>query len=595
MMTRIASLYADPPAGTTNSFMAIMPFVARQRRSLAIAFCLMVGEAAVELSYPLFMVLLVDHGVIPGDVGQVLLWGLSMVALALLSFVFGISSTFFASDAGQTFAHDLRGALFRRLTHAPVGIFQRLSTASMLTRVTADVNQLQTAVFMCVRLYVRAPLIILGAVGLALWVDAMLALVLAVVTPLIALALAWSLKKGMGLFRLSQERLDALTGVLRENFNGMMLIRAFGRSGHELARFAEAGSSLRHRTAAAMQLSETVVPSLILLLNLCMLVILGLGERRIAAHTASPGDVIAILNYASRIIGEFSFLSMILTNLSMARSAMHRTADVLRGETENIGAPPRLKGVAAPPGIRAEDLGFAYPGEGAAVLRGISFDVPAGAAVAIVGSTGAGKTSLLQLLTRFHDPGTGRLLVDGTELGKFPLGAWRQRVGYVPQNPMLMSGTIRDNLLWGRSSATDADLDAAARRAQLEDVLSALPQGYDSLLNIFGRNLSGGQRQRLSIARALVRQPSLLLLDDCTSALDVRTEAALLASIRELRSTILFATQKVSVARWADIVLLLDQGRLVACGSHDDLLRKSALYREIALSQADGALVSVNV
>ncbi|WP_263147388.1 ABC transporter ATP-binding protein [Pseudomonas sp. RIT-PI-AD] len=570
------------------SLSVLLPFLAPQRRSLGIAFGLMLCEALVELSYPLFMVALIDRGILPHALSQVLLWGLAMVALALFSFACGISSTFFASDAGQSFAWMARSALFERLARAPLRASQRLSTASLLTRLTSDVNQMQTAVFMCVRLYLRAPLIILGAVLLALWVDSSLALVLVLVTPLIGLALGWTLERGMRLFRLAQERLERLTGLLRENLNGMQLIRAYGRSGHEQARFAAAGEAFRQSASAAMRLSEMVVPGLILLLNLCILVILWLGNQRIARQDISPGEVVAILNYATRIIGEFAYLSMILTNLSMAKSALARTAEILSGEIEDgAGAP-----VAAPttaPAVHCERLGFHYPGKGEPVLHDLSFSVRPGQTAVIVGSTGAGKSSLLHLLARLHDADSGRLRLDDDDIRRLPLAALRQRIGYVPQDPMLVSGSIRDNLLWGKPDATHAELVEAARRAQIHDLILGLPQGYDTRLESRGGNLSGGQKQRLSIARALLRKPGLLLLDDCTSALDARTEAALLDALDGLDCTRLLVSQKMTAARRADIVLLLEDGRLVAKGSHRELLQRSELYRRIADSQTRAA------
>jgi ATP-binding cassette subfamily B protein len=567
------------------SLSLLLPFLTPQRRSLFIAFGLMLCEALVELSYPLFMVLLIDRGILTHDVSQVLFWGLSMVALALLSLACGISSTFFAADAGQSFAKALRDALFRRLARAPLATFQRLSTSSMLTRLTSDVNQMQTAVFMCVRLYLRAPLIILGAVLLALWVDSTLALVLALVTPLIGIALGWTLQRGMRLFRLAQEQLDRLTGLLRENFNGMQLIRAYGRGGHEQARFAASGEAFRRRASTAMQLSEMVVPALILLLNLCILFILWSGHQRIVSGGISPGEVVAILNYATRIIGEFAYLSMILTNLSMAKSALGRTAEILMGDVEaTADVPQRLP--SRPPAVRCEHLNFRYPGHGDAVLRNLSFAVEAGQTAVIVGSTGSGKSSLLQLLARFHEVNDGRLLIEDGDIRLLPLSELRQRIGYVPQNPMLVSGSIRDNLLWGKPDASDAELVEAARQAQIHDLILSLPQGYDTRLETRGGNLSGGQRQRLSIARALLRKPDLLLLDDCTSALDAHTEAALLDALGELSCTVLFVTQKMVAARRADLVLLLDDGRLVGQGRHDELQRDSALYREIVESQS---------
>ncbi|WP_437883836.1 ABC transporter ATP-binding protein [Pseudomonas sp. LRF_L74] len=558
------------------SLSLLLPFLTPQRRSLAIAFGLMLCEALVELSYPLFMALLIDRGILGQDLSQVLLWGALMVGLALFSFACGISSTFFAADAGQSFARAIRHALFQRIARAPMATFQRHAPASLMTRLIGDVNQMQNAVFMCVRLYLRAPLIIIGAVLMALWVDAWLALVLALATPAIGLALGWTLQRGMTLFRIAQERLDRLTGLLRENCNGMPLIRAYGRAPHETERFAAAGEHFRQRTASAMQLSETVVPGLILLLNLCILFILWSGQQRIAVGAISAGAVVAILNYATRIIGEFAYLSMILTNLSMARSALGRTAEILRADIEQQahGTPQSRQ----PAAIRGEQLAFAYPGHGQQVLHDLSFDIHPGQRVVVIGPTGSGKSTLLHLLMGFHRPSAGQLRIDDDEDP-------RPRIGYVPQTPMLVAGSIADNLRWGNPQASQAELIDAARRAQLHDLILSLPDGYDTALQARAGNLSGGQRQRLSIARALLRKPDLLLLDDCTSALDAATEAAVLDALAELPCSVVLVTQKISAAQRADHILLLDDGRLVAQGRHAELLASQALYRDIVESQ----------
>ncbi|MBD1551925.1 ABC transporter ATP-binding protein [Pseudomonas typographi] len=575
-------------------FSILLPYLRPHRRSLSIAFGLMLCEALVELSYPLFMLQLIDRGVLTHDQRQVLLWGSSMVILALFSFACGITSTFYAADGGQSFARDLRAALFSRLAFAPLAAFQRLSTASLLTRLTSDTNQLQNAVFMCVRLYLRAPLIILGAVVLALAVDSTLAAVLALATPLIGFALSWTLGRGLRLFRLAQEQLDRLTSLLRENFNGMQLIRAYGRGEHEQLRFIGAAEALRRRATQAMQLSEMVVPALILLLNLCTLAILWGGSRRIMNHGISPGEVVAILNYTARIIGEFAFLSMILTNLSMARSALGRVSEVLDGETEaGLEEPPQRQPCAAP-AVTSTHLGFAYPGQGQQVLRNVSFAVQPGHTAVILGATGSGKTSLLQLLARLHDTDEGQLCFDGQDIQGVPLATLRQRIGYVTQAPMLVSGSIADNLRWGKRDATLAELAEAAKKAQIHELILSLPDGYDTVLQAHGGNLSGGQKQRLCVARALLRQPDLLLLDDCTSALDAHTEAALLNVINGLPCTTLLVTQKISAARRADTVLLLEGGQLTAQGTHAELLEKSTVYRQIVESQSRNAGVALS-
>nr|WP_255699476.1 ABC transporter ATP-binding protein [Luteimonas sp. Y-2-2-4F] len=551
---------------------------------------LMLVEAAVELSYPVLLACLVDRGIVAGDPVQVLLWGGLMLALALLSFACGISSTFFASDAGQSVARDLRASIFDRVIAAPVRGVQRFTGASLLTRSTGDVNQIQIAVFMCLRLYLRAPLIIAGAVALAMLVDPWLALPLLLATPFVALALQRTMAHGLRLFLVAQERLDRVTGLLGENLRGLWPIRAFGRRRDELRRFAEANDRLADASAAALRLSEMVVPSLILLLNLCVVAVLWHGAERIQAQASRPGDVVAVLNYAARIVGEFFYLPLILTNLGRARSALRRVGEVLALQPEERPpspaerAGPRLE---RPPAVAFDAVTVCYPGRRAPTLGPLRAAVPAGRMLAVVGATGSGKSTLLQLLPRLFDADGGRILLDGRDLRDWPLAALREGIGYVPQSAPLASGTVREALLWGGIEAGEAELVAATRAARIHEQILAWPQGYETPLAQRGGNLSGGQRQRLAVARALLRRPALLLLDDCTSALDAATEAELLAAIGRLPCTILFATQKIAAARRADAIVLLDRDGGDASGRHEDLLRDSEAYRRIVRSQAD--------
>ncbi|TNJ62362.1 ABC transporter ATP-binding protein [Paenibacillus hemerocallicola] len=569
----------------------LLPFLKPYRISAAVALSLMLVELVVELCFPLLMAKLIDGAILRQDVGAALKWGGVMIGLALFGFAAGLVNSFYAADVAQGFAHDMRRALFGKLQSMAFSDFRAFSPSSLMTRLTGDINQIQNSVFLGLRVFVRAPLLIAGSMIMALTVDARLALYLVVVTPILVVVLGYTIRKGFRLFRLVQERLDKLNGLVRENLIGMRLIRAYVRGDHEKNRFAETNGDYMRRSTAALRLSEMTVPGLLLLMNASVLLILWFGSRSVTAYETEVGDVVAVLNYAIRITGAYAYLSMIITSLTIARAALSRSAEVLAAGSNEFGA----NGTAAdgiPPDradVLFEGVAFGYPDSEAAVLDGITFSVNDGETAVIMGATGAGKTSLLQLLPRLYEARRGTVRVGGTDIRDIELSVLRRQIGYVAQESTLFAGTIRDNLLWGREDASMEEVVEAAKLAQIHETIMQLPDAYEAVLEQKGANLSGGQRQRLSIARALLRKPKLLLLDDCTSALDARTESLLLAGLKTCGCTTLLVTQKAQAARWADTVLLLADGKLLAQGKHGELLARSETYRFIVESEREEA------
>ncbi|MGG4396831.1 ABC transporter ATP-binding protein [Paenibacillus thiaminolyticus] len=564
----------------------ILSFLRPYRGPLSFALALMLVELIVDLWLPLLMARIINEGIVAQHLPAVVKWGGLMVGLALFGFVCGIVNSYYAAHVSQNFGHDIRKHLFKKIQSFSFANFSRFPTATLITRVTSDVTTMQNVVFMGLRIMMRAPLMMIGGLVMALLVNFRLALILAVVTPVLFILLVWLMNKAFLLFRSVQDRLDRVNGVLRENLFGMRLIKAFVRDQHEVERFDEANGQLMDRTVAALRLIEFTVPLLLLLMNGSILFVLWYGGLGVQIGSTDLGEVVAIVNYTTRITGALSMVSMIMMNLSRAKASAQRIAEVLQSEVDVTDAADADPDAAISEGrVEFQHVTFRYPDTEAPVLQDVSFTVRPGETIAIMGATGSGKSSLFQLIPRLYDVSGGRVLLDGMDVRRMTMEQLRRHIGYVPQEVMLFSGTVRDNIRWGKQDATDDEVREAARRAQIHETIMKLPRQYDTMLGQKGINLSGGQKQRLSIARALIRKPQLLLLDDSTSALDVKTEARLLEALGANPCTTLIITQKISTALRADAVILVDDGRILDQGSHDDLMRRSELYRRIVQSQ----------
>ncbi|MFC4104270.1 ABC transporter ATP-binding protein [Paenibacillus xanthanilyticus] len=567
----------------------LLSYIKPYRVPSAIALVLMLVELFVELYHPLLLAKIIDEGVAARDLHTVAVWGSVMIGLALLGFGCGIVNTFYASKASQGFSYDARQALFEKIQSFSFSTFDRFPTETLLTRMTSDMNQIQMAIFLGLRVYMRSPLLIIGSLALAVMINARLALALAIATPLVLGCLYLTLKKGMRLFEHAQRKLDRMNGVIREALMGIRLIRVFVRSERERARFDDANGELAASTTAALRLVEFVLPLLLLAMNLCLLSILWLGGAQMSVGGMTMGEVVAVVNYAARITAAFSPISMMINNLARARAATGRIAEVLEARPDVVEAGDADDALRITAGrIEFDRVSFAYAGSSGHALRDVSFRARAGETIAIMGATGSGKSTLLQLIPRLYDAGEGRIRIDGIEIKRLRFGHLRGAIGYAPQEVQLFSGTVLDNLRFGKEDASEADVVEAAKLAQIHETIAKMESGYDTALGERGVNLSGGQKQRLSLARALLRKPKLLLLDDCTSALDAVTERKVLDVLRALPCTTLFITQKVGAAREADRILLLADGRIQGFGTHAELLAASSAYRRIADSQASG-------
>lgn len=553
---------------------------------IILALSLMIVELGVELLQPLFIAKIIDDGILQKDLSVVIKWGSVMVGLSVFSFLGGIVNSFTASHVSQSFGHDVRTSLFGKIQAFSFANLNNIPTSSLITRMTNDVTQLQNTVFMGLRIMARAPLIVIGGAIMAIAVDLKLSLVLVISIPVLVFFLGWVMKRAAKLFKLVQKKLDNVNGVMRENLIGMRLIKAFLRKEHEIGRFDDANEELKRKTVSSLRLIETTMPVLMLVMNVAILIILWLGSEFITTGDIQVGEVVAIVNYATRIAASLSVFSWLIMVISRAKASAERVTEIFETSIDiDEGKAESKSGAVNGGGIKFLDVSFRYPGTETPILKNLTFSIDPGESIAIIGATGSGKTSLFQLIPRLYEVESGSIQIDGQDLKDIPLNSLRNRIGYVPQEALLFSGTIKNNVAWGKEGASMEEIMAAAMHAQVHETVMKLPKQYETELGQKGVNLSGGQKQRLSIARALVRKPKILLLDDSTSALDLKTESKLLAALKDYTCTTLIITQKISTAMEADKILLLESGQVLALGKHQDLMQTSDLYRKIVRSQ----------
>lgn len=556
------------------------------RLPIIIALSLMLIELSVELIQPLFIAKIIDDGIVQNDLQVVLTWGGGMMALAFIAFFSGLINSYFAAHAAQSFAFDLRKALFQQVQKFSMATFLRFPTAALITRLTSDVTLAQNVLFMSLRIMLRAPLLVIGSIIMAFVVNAKLALYLLIGVPILLVFLFFMSRTGVRFFARIQQRLDRVNRVIQENLQAVRLIKAYLRGAYEASRFAKIADALRQDTVRAMRLMELILPVLLLIMNGSLMAVLWFGAAEVQAGDAKVGELVAVVNYAMRMTGAFSMFAFIISAFSRAKASAERMEDVLLANEDLEHYDSMVAELQQGHGkLEFRDVSFHYPGKEESMLKRVSFTVEPGEKLAIMGATGSGKSTLLNLIPRIFKATSGEIYIDGREVNDWPLKDLRDTIGLVPQQSILFTGSIFDNLSWGDPAASEEELEQAARKAQIHESIDTFPNKYETRVGQKGVNLSGGQKQRLSIARALVREPSILILDDSTSALDVKTEAALWDALEKERATMLVVTQKISTAQGADCILLLDEGEVVGYGRHDELMAQSALYRRIQQSQ----------
>lgn len=551
------------------------------------ALFLMLLELTVELMQPLVIAKIIDDGILEGDQDRIVQYGIVLMVLSFIALLSGIVNSYYAAHVSQSFSFDLRKAVYGKIQSFSLATFNKFPTSGLITRLTSDVTLVQQILFMGLRIMLRAPLLVIGSMIMALVVNAKLAVYLVLVFPFLLAFLYFMVLKGVRYFSFVQQRLDRLNRMIQENLQAVRLIKAYLRGRYESNRFSEVADSLKIDTVKAFRIMETILPILLFGMNVSLLAVLWFGASQIQANGAQIGELVAIVNYAMRMTGAFSMFSFIIMAFARSKASSERIEEILLAENvlEKDG---QGKQAAVEDGtVVFENVSFSYPGTAAHVLKDISFEIKPNEKLAIMGATGSGKSSLLQLIPRFYDATEGSVRIHGIDVQEWSLPALRKSIGIVPQQSLLFTGTISDNLSWGKDKAAQDELEDAAIKAQIHDTVEHFPKAYDTRVGQKGVNLSGGQKQRLSIARALVREPSILILDDSTSALDVKTEAALWEELDRERATMLVVTQKIRTAMKADRILLMEEGEISAYGTHQELLEKSALYRQIALSQQE--------
>ncbi|QPA32637.1 ABC transporter ATP-binding protein [Thermaerobacillus caldiproteolyticus] len=563
----------------------VLSYLKPYRKWMIVAWIFMLIELFVELWQPLLMEKIIDHGVISKNLHIIWTWGAVMLGTSLLAFASGIANSFVAAHVGQQYGFDLRKHLFEKIQSFSFANFEQFSTASLITRMTNDVTQMQNMVFMSLRIMLRAPLLVVFGVVMSLFVHVQLALIFVVTVPLLLVFLIWMMNKAAAWFSVVQQALDRVNSVMRENLAGMRLIKAWMRGTYEQERFTKANETLMTRTISVLRLIETITPVLLFVMNMAIIVILSVGRMEIHTGSATAGQVVAVVNYTTRITTALSIFTFITMAFSRARASAQRISDVFTAQVDIVDDERAHDTNIQEGEVRFDHVSFRYPNSHSFVLKDISFVVRPHETVAILGATGAGKSSLLQLIPRLYDAIEGRVLIDGIDVRQMKQESLRTYIRFVPQDILLFSGTIEDNIRFGKEDASMEDIIQAAKHAQIHETIMKFPKGYDTLIGQKGVNLSGGQKQRLSIARALVGTPKILLLDDSTSALDLKTEGKLLQALKTYTCTTFIVTQKIQTAMEADTIFLLDDGVLLAKGSHNELLQTSDLYRKMVESQ----------
>ena len=544
-------------------------------------------EATLELMVPLIVAAIIDGGVKTGDKSYILRMSLVMVGLGLAGLASSVTAQYFAAKAAVGSTTRLRRTLFAHLQTLSYTELDTLGTSTMLTRLTSDMNQVQAGVNLTLRLALRSPFVVFGAMAMAFTVDVKAARVFVVVIPILFAVVFAVMLVCIPLYRTVQGRLDRVLGQTRENLTGVRVLRAFGREHEETAEFAARNDTLTRAQTYVGRISALLNPLTYVIINLAIVALIRVGALRVDSGALTQGDVIALYNYMSQILVELIKLANLILNITRSVACCNRIGTVLELPCSQKNPQTEPATDAAAPAIDFENVSLRYAGAGGDSLDGITFRVSRGQTIGVIGGTGSGKTSLVNLIPRFYDATDGVVRVDGADVKDYPMQSLRRRIGVVPQKAVLFKGTIRENLLWGDPNASEETLHAALRAAQAEEIVAGKENGLDYEIEQGGRNLSGGQRQRLTIARALVRRPEILILDDSASALDFATDAALRKALRALpeKPTVVIVSQRTSSIRHADEILVLDNGRLVGHGTHDELLRSCEVYREIHESQ----------
>ncbi len=572
----------------------LSPYTKGYRKWIGLGVFCSAMDAVFQLLIPLVMADIVDVGVANADTNYIVRKGILMVVMALVALLFGLGSAAFSSRAGMGFGANLRAAEYARVQSFAFSNIEKFSTASLVTRLTSDVNAMQMTLMMGMRLLVRAPVMLVSALILAIKLSRDLSRVFLVAIPLLLVFICILMTKVGPLFRVLQEKTDALNLVVQENLTGIRVVKSFVREDHEKGKFEKRNNDLRSTSEKAFGAVVVNMPVMMLIVYGTIIAVMWFGGKMVYAGTMEVGNLTAFFSYITEILISLMMVSMIFMMMSRSIACAKRICEVL-DETPAINNDHALTGAAVESGnVDFDHVNFKYSEDGTEwVLEDITLHIPAGSTVGILGGTGSGKSTLVSLIPRLYEAQEGVVSVGGRPVANYTMEHLRDAVSVVLQKNTLFSGTIRENLLWGNPNASEEQLQAAVRAACADEFLSRMPDGLDTDLGQGGVNVSGGQKQRLCIARAILKQPKILILDDSTSAVDTATDAKIRQAFRqELKNTTkLIIAQRVTSIADADLILVMEQGRIAAQGSHEELMKTCEIYRDVYMSQQEGVSI----
>lgn len=566
----------------------------RPYSGLALLALLMLASLVVmDLAIPRLIQHIIDHGIAKHDRGVVVRTSLAMLGISAVSALVAIANNAFSVRVGEGVARDLRAALFLKIQRYSFGNLDRQKTGLLLVRLTSDVAAVRTLTQISLRIGTRAPLLIVGSLALMITTSPRLALVLFPLLVVTSVLIALFVTRLEPLFRRVQQKLDALNDVLQENVAGARVVKALVRGAHESRRFSRANEEMTAQSIAVTKVMSSMMPSLTMCIQAGIVVVVWYGGKRSIAGELTLGQVVAFTNYLLTTMTPLVLMTMLANTWASGLASLGRLEEIFTTVPDVVDAEGALPLPSSAADVEFEQVGFAYAGSaGEAVLRDVTFRAQPGQTIALLGATGAGKSTLVNLVPRFYDATHGVVRVSGHDVRAVTQASLTGRLGFVPQEALLFSGTVRDNIRYGRPQASEEEVVAAARAAQAHDFIVKMPRGYDSVVEQRGANLSGGQKQRIAIARALLVDPKILVLDDATSAVDVETESRIQSALAEKKAerTTFVVAQRISTVLDADVILVLDKGRIVAQGKHRELMDSSAIYREIYDSQLGAGL-----
>lgn len=565
----------------------LFPFLKPYRLQLAIGPFFKLSEAVLEILVPTLMAMLIDNGINAGNTDYIVKMGIAMFIIVTCGVLFAYICQFSASIASQGFGTDLRNAMFKKISSFAFADFDKFGTSSLINRITVDVNQLQSAVAMLIRLVIRAPFLCVGGLIMAMTIDLKLSVIFMIVIPLFILTLFLVMFKAVPLYQSVQKKLDSLTLVLRENLSGVRVIRAFAGTKHERERFSDSNTDYEKTAIRVGKIAALTNPVTTIIMNLAIIAVIRIGGIRVNAGHLSQGEIIAFINYITQILNAMIIVANLVILYTKAYASALRVSEVLAVEPSVKDGNGEIDRVKTAPKIEFKNVSLTYAGSKVPSIDNVNFMIQTGETVGIIGGTGSGKTTLISLIPRFYDATEGEVLIDGADVRNFTAEQLREEIAIVQQRAALFTGTIADNMRVAKPDATLDDMKKAADIAQASEFIDRLERGFETQVAEGGNNLSGGQKQRLTIARALIKQSPILILDDSASALDYATDADLRKAIRENtdNQTVIIVSQRVNSVKDADKIVVLDDGEIVGIGMHEELIKTCEIYHEICCSQ----------